>query len=150
MIARAKLPKPASRPSPDTAPVIATRTLKAAGSRRKAVVTVRMPVQVGEDEWHCTSQITGMEKAVRGYGVDAVQALQVALVGIRLELNRAKGRYTWIGGKPGDHGFPHLVMHGLGAVFEDRMEQVIEREITDYVRAERRRRRAKRRQDGKT
>jgi hypothetical protein len=138
------------KPSSDSAPIIATRSLKVAGSRRKAVVTLRMPVQVGEDEWHCAFHVTGMEKVQLGIGADAIQALQIALAGLRLELNREKGRYTWLGGRPGDHGFPQMVLPGLGPAFEDHMEQVIEREIADFVQAERRRRRAKRRQDGKT
>ena len=137
------MPKPAPAPSPETAPVIATRTLKVAGSRRKAVVTLRMPVDRGDDHWQCAYHISGSDGVGLGHGVDAMQALQGALVAIRRDLDQTKGRYTWV--TRGEHGFLQQVVHGFGPAFDDRIEQVIEREVVDYVDVLKRQRRQQRR-----
>lgn len=143
------MPKPASQPSPQTAPVIATRTLKVAGSRRKAVVTLRMPVDCGDDLWQCAYRISSMEGVRLGYGVDAIQAIQGALVAIRRDLDQTKGRYTWVTDKRGEHGFWQQVVHAFGPAFDDHIEQVIEREFVDYVDALQREQRQRRRDANK-
>lgn len=142
------MPKPVPAPSPETAPVIATRTLKVAGSRRKAVVTLRMPVDRGDDYWQCAYHISGMDAVRLGHGVDAIQALYGALAAIRQDLDQMKGRYSWITEKRGEHGFLQLVMHGFGPAFDDHIEQVIEREVVDHLDALKRQRRRDRKPKG--
>lgn len=122
-------------------PVIATRELAVEGSRRKRTVTVWQPEQINELDWVCAYRITGMRKVQRAIGGDALQALILALMGIREALNETPGRYTWLGGDPGDHGVPAVVPGGFGPRWDTHIERIIDRELTSFVQAELRRRR---------
>jgi len=57
--------------------------------------------------------------------VDALQSLVGAIAGIRWYLERAGGRFLWLGD---DHGAPQVVPANYGRTFAQRVEKAIERE----------------------
>jgi len=62
-----------------------------AGPRRDVVLEIGAPVNVASEEWACPFRITGLPKEIdtAGRGIDAVQALEVALVGAAALLSRS-------------------------------------------------------------
>jgi hypothetical protein len=102
--------------------VIARRELVLDGRPRRTISVIlgrprRFPrsrtFRRGSD-YYCPYQIRGLgnEPVTYAGGVDAVQALYLALVGVgaRLErLNREhRGRLQWLGGPPGHYGLPSI------------------------------------------
>ena len=77
-------------------------------------MTIERPQQVGDHEFACAFEITGLATEVRRSvrGIDAVQALQLAMqaIGAHLYLSAEYGsaRLAWgdVGGNPKDLGFP--------------------------------------------
>lgn len=62
-----------------------------AGHRRQVDLEIGSPVQVGGDEWACRFKVTGLPKPIdtAAHGSDAVQALELALVGAGALLSRS-------------------------------------------------------------
>jgi len=96
--------------------VVATRTLVLArdGDAAVAVTVLLGKPQAEGGDYYCPYQIKGAgdEKVRCAYGVDAFQALQLALsiLGVELEvLNKELGgRLRWECGDKNDFGFPSL------------------------------------------
>src|SRR5713101_3504968 len=61
------------------------------GRRRQVVLEIGTPVMVGREEWACPFRITGLPKDIdtAAHGGDAVQALELALVGAGALLSRS-------------------------------------------------------------
>jgi hypothetical protein len=61
------------------------------GARRQVVLEIGTPVSVGSDEWACPFRVTGLPKLIdtAAHGIDAVQALELALVGAGTLLSRS-------------------------------------------------------------
>src|SRR5713101_1426520 len=61
------------------------------GRRRQVVLEIGTPVMVGREEWACPFRITGLPKDIdtAAHGGDAVQALELALVGAGAYLSRS-------------------------------------------------------------
>ena len=82
-------------------PVIAERRLHTRGApRRPVVVALGTPRRTtGSDDWECPFRIhgAGIRKVEYGFGVDAFQALTMALEGIRHFLDRMDTRLVWEG-----------------------------------------------------
>jgi hypothetical protein len=114
---------------------IAKRTLTLPG-RKQVVVRIGCPQEVGPDTWGCTFRITGGGLRIRStaHGVDAVQALVQALRGIVLALKPIRREATWVGGGPGELGFPEMVPIGLGKRFETRIARMVEKEAQRQLR----------------
>jgi hypothetical protein len=114
--------------------VVATRQLRDA-ERPDVPVELRlyMPEPDGED-WSCSFEVVGLDEPIshRGYGVDALQALQIALELARLELDKSGRTLLWLGEVRGS-GIYRTVAHGFGAGFGDLMDEhlngVIDREM---------------------
>jgi hypothetical protein len=87
--------------------------------------------------WTCAVRIEGIpkQKHHRGYGADAVQALQDAMVCARRELDASGLRLTWLGGEPGALGLPLPAPMGWGLAFQQRIERYIQRESLKHARA---------------
>jgi len=93
--------------------IFATRELTLSG-RAKVTVAIGKPRKFrGGIDYYCPFQITGMgdEKVRYTGGADAVQALQLALVLIGVQLQSSEearaGKLSWDGGRRrGDFGFP--------------------------------------------
>lgn len=81
------------------------------------------------------------------FGVDAFQALIMALEGIRHDLSAADPACHWIGGETGDFGFPRHVTTAFGLGIARRIDRLIDREILQHSKmlARKAQRRTKRR-----
>ena len=98
--------------------VIAVRTLKLQGEQgtpSDVTVLIGKPQKTpGFDEYYCPYQIRGAGSEKIGYscGIDAVQALSLALsiLGVELEvLNKElEGRLSWECDEEGGFGFPEM------------------------------------------
>lgn len=66
------------------------------------------------------------------FGVDAIQALIMALEGIRHDLSVANPACRWIGGEKGDFGFPRHVTTAFGFAIARRIDRLIDRELLQY------------------
>lgn len=95
--------------------VIATRalTLRGDDGDKEIVIVIGKPRPFdGGTDFLCPYQIRGMERKKVTYagGVDAVQALELALAKIGAELYTSEaaksGKLRWDGGDAGDLGFP--------------------------------------------
>jgi hypothetical protein len=106
---------------------------------REVVLTIGKPRKDPRftNTWRCAVQIDGIpnQKHRRGYGVDAVQALQDAMVCARRELDASGLRLTWLDGEPGALGLPFSVPIGWGLDFQRRLERYIQRESRKLARA---------------
>ncbi len=135
---------------------IAIRRFAVAGEvGREVVLTLGKPrpdPKPGGD-WMCSVLIEGTAKGRRRriYGVDAIQALQLALEYARRELDASGLDLTWLDRHaPGDIGLPFSAPDGFGLAFQQRIERHIERqklEMSSAITAvlqERTRRRAHR------
>jgi hypothetical protein len=107
--------------------------------RMKRIVRVRLgaPRKAADIDWLCPYQIAGLKKSrvEAAYGVDAFQALMMALEGIRVRLQQADVICTWVGGEKGDSGFPRFVPAFFGATFSARFNRQIDRELTRFGKA---------------
>ena len=116
--------------------VVASRTLQ----RGAADVVVRLgqPRRSGKD-WLCAYQIRGLadDAVKRVYGVDSMQALQLALEVIRATLLAQDDALAWL--DLPDVGFGRTVPVFLGKRRVARLNQAIDREIALWSRAAMRR-----------
>lgn len=115
---------------------IASRELTDADDpSRRIVVSLGLPRQVHPLEWECGVHIDGLEPTwERVGGVDSMQALPLAVETLRLSLKRSPYRLAWLGDStfyPAG-GIPRQVPADLGEEFDERMEQLIERERQPY------------------
>jgi Domain of unknown function (DUF6968) len=117
--------------------------------RQRIIVRVGTPRKADPRTWQCAFQISGIRGShvYAAYGVDALQALQLAFQGIRFYLARHRVRATWVGGEKGDPGFPQLVPIAFGLAFASRISRLIAREEKLYVREVLKRRREARRRE---
>jgi hypothetical protein len=117
--------------------------------RQRIIVRVGTPRQDDSRTWLCAFQISGPRgsRIHAAYGVDAIQALQVALEGIRFHLARQRVRATWVGGEKGDPGFPQTVPIAFGLDFATRIAKLIAREEKSFVRQVLKKRRQSRRRE---
>jgi hypothetical protein len=106
---------------------IATRRLR--DGKKTATVAIGSPERVKSDQWRCPCRITiGRRGRVTWvYGLDALQALQIALEFIRSELEGKK--LTWEGGESGDAGVYRVVTTALNLSMKTHLNAVIDREL---------------------
>jgi len=116
---------------------IAERALACGKRKRQLTVRIGAPKKAEDVDWVCPYQIAGLRdsRVEAAYGVDALQALMMALEKIRVRLERAGGNCTWVGGEEGDAGFPRLVPSYFGAAFATRINRQIDRELDRFGRA---------------
>ncbi|WP_437508345.1 DUF6968 family protein [Sorangium sp. So ce1099] len=117
---------------------IAERRLSVVGEPgRMVTVTIGKPMLKPSGDWACPVDIQGIPDPARdsAYGVDAVQALQLAFETARQSLKKSGLPVTWCDGEPGETGFSIAVPYIFGRAFEDRMERLIEDEIEKAVEA---------------
>ncbi|HEX2573584.1 MAG TPA: hypothetical protein VH877_28805 [Polyangia bacterium] len=115
---------------------IATRALYEEPGGAEIRVRLGRPEPVSEDEWRCPYRVELGPPAARtryAHGVDAFQALLMALMGIRAALAESERRLSWQGGEPGDAGIPLLVPQYFGLEFSRRMEQLITTEVERFA-----------------
>ena len=139
-----------SRGRTDLGRVVARRVLSEKGHpNREIVVSLGMPRpdrHKGGD-WECPFLIEGIgkPKVQKVFGVDSMQALVIAIKGIRVTLETVGRELFWLDGQIGT-GFP-LDVPTWGREFESRVRLAIEREEIRIWRAMIRTRKAKIRAD---
>jgi hypothetical protein len=103
--------------------------------RRRLIVRLGTP-RPDRDDWVCPYQLLGFgRRAVRGvFGVDAFQALTLALQVIRAELVAIEQPLQWTCGLPGDTGFGLVVHSFIGPAATERIEKMAEREALRFLR----------------
>ena len=112
--------------------VIGERRLIARGARRTRVaITLGKPrLPKGERDWQCPFRISGggIRVLEYGYGVDAIQAIQTALQGIRHFLDSSGKSLEWEGMPDG--GFQRSIPWYGDSRFTKRIERLVDAELT--------------------
>jgi hypothetical protein len=116
---------------------IGTRALNGVkdGHVLRVEASVGEPVEVTRGEWRCAFRIAdaGRENVQYAHGVDSIQALILALEGIRGAIAAIGGECSWEGGEPGESGFPRFVPQFYGAAFSRKLEAMIDSEVRTFA-----------------
>ena len=83
-------------------------------------------------DWICPVQLCGIadDPVFEVHGLDAIQALMLALEKARVELANSGASVTWAGGEwQGDIGIPRAVPHFYGREFAERVGRLVDVEI---------------------
>jgi hypothetical protein len=123
----------------DLGRVVAHRALSEKGfPQRKIVVSIGLPRRDQEPggDWECPFLIEGFgkSKVQKAFGVDSVQALILAIQGIRVNLEQTGRDLFWLDPQNGAD-FPLNVPTTWGKQFVERVRLAIEREIVRVWRA---------------
>ena len=124
---------------------IAARRVFKAPNGKPVVVTLGVPQAVPGSDWGCALQITGLNTTWRRpkyvFGIDSFQALHLAMQGAGVVLESAKQKLEWLG-QTEDLGMPKF-LPWLPKPQQARLEAIVEREITKWVRRAERAHKAK-------
>ena len=124
---------------------IAARRVYRAPSGKPVVVTLGVPQPVPGSDWGCAVQITGLNTTWRRpkyvFGIDGFQALHLAMQGAGVVLESAGQKLEWLG-QTEDLGMPKF-LPWLPKPQQFRIEAMVEREITKWVRRAERAHKAK-------
>lgn len=104
--------------------------------------TVKVEVQLGypemrtPDEWACPFRIVGLDAEVVefGIGVDALQAIMMAIEGIATYLRSSGRSLSWLG-MPGETGIRRQIPMMMGAEFANEIEAHIDAKIEAFNKA---------------
>jgi hypothetical protein len=114
---------------------IATRTLSDGSNQLDVMIAA--PQQVTANEWKCAVGLkpsNGTETIEHALGEDAFQALILSIELLRLRVRDKYSSLKWIGGEPGDAGFPKTVPAFFGLAFAKRLEQLLDDEIERFAK----------------
>jgi hypothetical protein len=115
--------------------IAARRVYKVPGGR-PVVVTIGVPQPVPGSDWGCPLQITGLNTTWRRpryvFGIDGFQALHLAMQGAGMVLESASQKLEWLG-QTEDLGLPRF-LPWLPKPQQARLEAIVERELTKWVR----------------
>ena len=132
--------------APRTIRRIAARRVFKAPSGKPVVVTLGVPQPVPGSDWGCALQITGLDTTWRRpkyvFGIDGLQALHLAMQCAGAVLESTKRRLEWLG-QTEDLGMPKF-LPWLPKPQQARLEAIVERELTRWVRGAERARKARR------
>ena len=124
---------------------IAARRVFTAPSGKPVVITLGVPQPVPGSDWGCPLQITGLNTTWRRpryvFGIDGLQALHLAMQRAAAVLESAKCRLQWLG-QTEDLGMPKF-LPWLPKPQQDRLDAIVERELTTWVRRAERAHKAK-------
>jgi len=99
-------------------------------------VTLGVPQPVPGSDWGCALQITGLSTTWRRpkyvFGIDGLQALHLAMQCAGAVLESAKVKLEWLG-QTEDLGMPKF-LPSLPKPHQDRLEAMVEREVTNFWR----------------
>jgi hypothetical protein len=109
---------------------IASRRLTLVPSGRQVLIELDVPRQRRPGEWACAYRIRGIgrPRAGQALGEDGFEAIQLALMALRRELEPFGPRLTWTG-EPGELGLPLPVPDFFGGEIRRRLEGLVQREI---------------------
>jgi hypothetical protein len=117
--------------------VIATRRLRLSKGKKVSTLTAKigLPRRVTAGEWACPFWISDLpgNRVETARGIDAVQAIVLALESIRLKLKTVEGRMSWPGSRD-LMDFPQYVPDFFGPEFSERIEKLIAREVQRTLR----------------
>lgn len=114
--------------------VIAVRRLKIVGEpRRRVEIRIGRPRRAGQD-WACPIQLQGLGggSVQLVYGIDGLQALDLAIEAARVLLERSAERFSWLGEE--GTGIPRTIPDSLGHEFTLRLHGIVDQAIEDHVR----------------
>jgi len=98
--------------APTTIRRVAARRVFQSANGESVVLTVGVPQRVPGSDWGCAVQITGLNTRWRRpkyvFGIDGLQALDLAIKCAAAVLESAQVELTWLGEK-GDLGMPKLL-----------------------------------------
>ena len=120
---------------------IAVRRFSVAGEPgREVVLTIGKPRPGprGDGAWMCSVLIEGIPpgRRRRVHGVDAIQALQMALEYARRKLDASGLGITWLDRHmPGDIGLPFFAPWSWGLPFQRRIERYIKQQELEIMSA---------------
>ena len=124
---------------------IAARRVYKASSGKPVVVTLGVPQPVPGSDWGCPLQITGLNTTWRRpkyvFGIDGFQALHLAMQDAGAVLESAGQKLEWLG-QTEDLGMPKF-LPWLPKPQQARLEAIVERELTNWVRRAERAHKAK-------
>ena len=124
--------------------IAARRVFKTPGGR-PVVLTLGVPQAVPGSDWGCPLQITGLNTTWRRprfvFGIDALQALYLAMKCADLVLQAAKVELEWLG-QTDDLGMPKF-LPPLPKPQQERLEAMVEREAIRFWRSVERAHKAK-------
>ena len=131
--------------APPTIRRIAARRVYRAPSGKPVVVTLGVPQPVPGSDWGCPLQITGLNTTWRRpkyvFGIDSFQALHLAIQDAGVVLESARQKLEWLG-QTEDLGMPKF-LPWLPKPQQDRLETMIEHEVTKSLRRAERAHKAK-------
>lgn len=109
---------------------------------KPVVLTLGVPEPVSGSDWGCPLQITGLNSSWHRpkyvFGIDGLQALQLAMKCAAAMLESSRVELAWLGQNE-DLGIPRFLPE-LPKPQQDRIEALVEREVAKFVaRANRRR-----------
>ena len=120
--------------APRTIRRIAARRVFQSASGRPVVLTIGVPQPVPGWDWGCALQITGLKTPWRRpryvFGVDAIQALHLAMKHAGVILESTKPKLAWLGEK-GYLGMPRF-LPDLPKREQDRLKSMVEREAVKF------------------
>ena len=115
------------------------------------MLTIGVPQPVPGSDWGCPLQITGLTTTWRRpkyvFGIDGLQALHLAIQCAGAVLESARRKLEWLG-QTEDLGMPKF-LPWLRKPQQDRLEAMIERELTKWVRRAESAHKAKRSKESK-
>jgi hypothetical protein len=113
---------------------IAARRVFQSANGKPVVLTIGVPQPVPGSDWGCPLQITGLNTSWHRpryvFGIDALQALHLAMKCADVELETAKSKLVWLGEK-GNLGMPKFIPE-LPKPQKDRLEAFVEREAVKF------------------
>jgi len=122
---------------PSLGALVGIRELCKVGSTGKpAIIKLGMPRKTTDKEWACPFQISGLrgQRIRHAYGIDAIQALLMAIEGIRVTLEESGEQFSWAGGEPGT-GLTRLIPVAFGLNFAKHLERLVDRDLELFARA---------------
>jgi hypothetical protein len=121
---------------------IAERTFAVDRSNDRVIVAVGHPQPDPAGDWRCAFHIEGLDRSgpFEVHGVDALQALSLAIEGVRNVLDSSGLTLSWEGGEPGDIGIPRMAPMFLPVATRRKIERYIDDQIRAFTRSARRRR----------
>ena len=132
--------------APRTIRRIAARRVFQSPNGKHIVLTIGVPRPVPGSDWGCPLQITGLNTTWRRpqyvFGIDGLQALHLAMQCAGAVLESATRKLEWLGTE--DLGMPKF-LPWLPKPQQDRLEAMVERELTKFLRRAERAHKAKRR-----
>lgn len=104
---------------------------------RPVILTLGVPEPVPGSDWGCAVQITGLTRELSRpryvFGVDALQALELALQYAKVTLETSGYELRWLHAMA-DLGLPRILPM-LPQPFQERLERVVDREVLRFYAA---------------